>query len=192
MLTTTQLAALAADILADPTLSQIDHTSNAGYIQLAAAYNLAASPTFFGYRTAIPTQELFNGITWANMTPLDAVPTDTALNVAIWQARSLACQGKQFNVQTMLMGQSFIDASHTSVRAGLQDALSNVPSGANGTTVSAGWVTVRDTILARASTRAEKLFATTTAQQDGSTAAKAATFTFQGTIQPIDISAVFS
>jgi hypothetical protein len=48
-------------------------------------------------------------------------------------------------------------------------------------------VGVRDTVLARAATRIEKLLAITTAQQDGTTAAKAATMTFEGVISAQDV-----
>lgn len=82
---------------------------------------------------------IFDSIVWANLTPTDA-PDGTQQ----WMNRSLACQGKQFNIQTMLAGRASLDFTRTSIRAGVQDALSNVPSGAGGVAVSAGWVTVRD------------------------------------------------
>ena len=60
--------------------------------------------------------------------------------------------------------------------------MTSVPTGATsastfveGVALSGGWGTVRDNALARPASRLEKLFATTTVQQDGSTAAKAAT-----------------
>ena len=50
------------------------------------------------------------------------------------------------------------------MRAGWQDALTNIPAGASGALVSAGWTTVRDTFK-RLATRGEKVFATGTGTQ---------------------------
>lgn len=154
---------------------------------VAALFAANASPDFYVYRTNIPVQELFNAIDWAKLTPADA-PDGTQT----WANRSLACQGKQFNVQTLVVGQSQIDATKSNIRAALQDALTNVPSGASGATQSAGWVGVRDTVLARKGNRLEKLLATTTAQQDGSTAAKAATMQVEGSISAQNVSDILA
>lgn len=182
MLTTAQKATLKADILAD-------QVANAFYAigdlsGLAAYYNALASPTFYGYRTAIPANEVFDGVLWANFTPSDTVPTDTALNNAIFQSRQLACQTKQMNLQTMLTGRDTIDGSKANIRAGLQDALTNIPSGASGAVRAAGWTTVRDGVLARVVTRLEKLFAT---GGNGSTPATAATLVVEGKIQTAEL-----
>ncbi len=103
--------------------------------------------------------------------------TDQGLNNAIFQSRQLACQTKQMNIQTMLTGRDTIDGSKANIRAGLQDALTNIPSGANGAVRSAGWTNVRDGVIARVVTRLEKLFAT---GGNGSTPATAATLVVEG------------
>jgi hypothetical protein len=176
ILSAAQLTALLNDITNDATLNAIPKTSD-GFVAIAAAYNLAAAPNFLVYRTNVPVQDIYDQIVWANLTPTDA-PDGTQL----WLNRAMHCQGKQFNVQIILQGQTVINAAKANVRAGLQDALTNVPSGANGTTVSAGWVGVRDNALTRTATRGEKLFATATVQQDGTTPAKAATMTQEGSV----------
>lgn len=196
-LTTIQTATLKADILADPTLSQIDHTSNAGYEQIAAAYNLFPGTDFFIYRSSVPVQDIYDQIVWANLTPndppTDATPTnDSAVTLQRWNNRSLMCQAKQFNLQIMLQGQTSINANKANVRAGLQDALTNVPSGAGGATASVGWVPIRDTLLARKATRGEKLFAVTSAGHLGGTAAAAAALGAEGAMSPGNISEAFS
>src|SRR6185369_578519 len=99
-LTSVQLAALKADVLADATLSLIDHTSNSGYQQIAAAYNLFPQTDFFVYRSAVSVQDIYDQIVWANLTP-----TDDADGTVLWQNRALVCQGKQFNLQIILQGQ---------------------------------------------------------------------------------------
>jgi len=181
-LTTAQLQAIKADIVGDSTLNANPNTPD-GNSAIAAAYNLLASPNFFVYRTDIPLSDIYDQITWANLTPIDA-PDGTQT----WANRSLACQGKQFNLQLMLSGgQLTANASKANVRAGLQDALTNVPSATGTGTQSAGWVNVRDNALARKSTRGEKLLATLT--QNGSTAALAATLTFEGALTYHDIEA---
>ena len=155
---------------------------------LASLYNQISSPAFYVYRTSIPVAEVFDAIVWANFTPSDAVPTDTALNNAIFQSRQIACQTKQMNVQTILMGQSTLNGAKPNIRSGLQDALTQIPSGANGALRAAGWVTVRDSVLARQARRIEKLYADTSGG-NGSAAASAATLTFEGTITGSDIEA---
>lgn len=177
-----QKATLKADILADPTASAFydigDLSGLAGY------YSALISPAFNVFRTAIPAAEVFDGVLWANFTPSDTVPTDTALNNAIFQSRQLACQTKQMNLQTMLTGRDTIDGSKANIRAGLQDALTNIPSGANGATRSAGWTTVRDGVLARLSNRLEKLFAV---GGNGLTPATAATLVVEGELSTADL-----
>lgn len=122
---------------------------------IAKWYN-GLTAAFQVYRNNIPVQEIYNNITWANLTPAD-VPDTTQQ----WLNRAMQCQGKQFNLQIILQGQNQIDATKANLRAGLQDSLTNVPSGAGGSTVSAGWVPVRD-LLYTLATNAEKLFATGT------------------------------
>lgn len=153
----------------------------------AAAMNMATAG-FWVYRTSIPVAEVFDAIVWANFTPSDVVPTDTSLNNDIFQSRQIACQTKQMNLQTMIVGQSSISGAKANIRAGLQDALTNIPSGANGATRAAGWTTVRDTVLARLATRAERLYANT-GSGNGGTAATAAALTFEGDLTPADIQA---
>lgn len=173
-LTTQQLAALKADILLDPVLAAKPLNSD-GAFDIAGAYN-AFDASFMVYRTAMPTQEIFDQVLWANLTPADTPDT-----TQVWMNRALACQGKQFNIQTMLTGRTTLDVSKTNVRAGLQDALTQVPSGAAGVIRSAGWVGVRDA-MPRLARRVEKLFATGTG-----TLASPATMTFEGTVSYQDV-----
>ena len=152
-LTLAQQATLKADIIADQILSQKPMNSDGAY-DIAAAYNLPAAVDYYVWKTSISTSDIFDQITWANFTPQD-VPDGTQT----WANRSLACQGKQFNVQTILTGRDSINPSKANIRAGLQDALTGLPSGASGANKSAGWTNV-NAVLYRKTTRAEKLFAT--------------------------------
>jgi hypothetical protein len=184
MLTSAQLQTLKAAILADPTLNAFANGSDGNFDLAVKLSTTLASPTFFVYRTNVPPQEIFDQIAWANLTPNDAPDTTQQ-----WANRSLECQGKQFNLQILVQGQTAVNAARANVRAGLQDALTNVPSGAGGSIVSAGWVGIRDNVLGRSATRIEKILATTTVQQDGSTMAKSATMTYEGTISSVDVQA---
>lgn len=132
-------------------LPQNDDTA----FDIARWYN-GLTAAFQVYRNNIPVQEIYNNINWANLTPTD-VPDTTQQ----WLNRAMQCQGKQFNLQIILQGQNQIDATKANLRAGLQDALTNVPSGASGATVSAGWVPVRDSLYTLG-TNGEQLFATGT------------------------------
>jgi len=182
-MTTAQLQTLKTFIANDGALNAFPNNTDTA-IDIAALLNAAASPTFHVYRSNIPVQEIFDQITWANMTPNDA-PDGTQA----WLNRATACQGKQFNLQTLLMGQEQINAARVKVRDGLQDALSNVPSGASGATVSGGWSLLRDNVLARVASKFEKIFAVTSGAFDGSTPAKAASMGVEGPVSGDDVHA---
>lgn len=152
-LTPAQLATLKADILADGTLNAKPDTPD-GNIEVAAAYNALAAGPFTVWASTTPTSTVFDAIIWASLTP-----TDAADGTALWTNRNLMCQSKQMNVQTMLVGRESISSGKANIRAGLQDALTNVPSGASGANLAAGWTAVRDG-MKRSATRGEKLFAT--------------------------------
>ena len=165
-LTAAQSATLKADIVANtnviPTgypwsgsfvgqqVKNIPNDSGDGNAAVAGWYNLLASPDYYGYRRNISSTDVFNKIDFAKLTPADA-PDGTQT----WANRSLCCQGKQFNLQ-LILDRAVIDATQAQTRATLQDALTNIPSGASGATISA-WVPVRD-ILQEKITNAEKLF----------------------------------
>lgn len=160
-LTTAQLQTLKADIAANTnTINgvQIKDMPNSGDANFAVAswYSQVASPDFFVFRSNVPTAEIFDQVTWANFTPAD-VPDNTV----VWSNRSLACQGKQFNLQILLQGQGSFNAGRITQRAGLNDATTNLPSGAGGASRSGGWATILN-ILRRQALRIEKLFAVQT------------------------------
>ena len=135
---------------------------------------------FYVWRTDVPVQAIYDQVTWANMTP-----ADTPDGTAIYTNRALACQGKQFNLQTILQGRQTLNATISTLRAGIQDALTALPCGAGGATVSAGWVGVRDTALKRQARLWEKALANT-AGGNGALATPAVPV-LEGLLQPNDI-----
>ena len=174
MLNNTQLVTLRTAIDADPVLVQ---AISAGSVNVVVkAFNAPASPDFTVWKTSVRTEEVFDAINWATLTPAD-IPDGTAA----YTNRSLACQGKQFNLQTILTGRDSISGSKLNIRAGLQDALTNVPSGTGGNPVNAGWAGVK-AVLSRLATRGEQLFAIGT----GSVASPA-TLVLDGNITDSDV-----
>jgi len=155
MLTDQQLAALKADIISqiDPTL--VGYRAAGATGQIADWYNQNLS-SFVVWQTAVDINVIFDNIVWANLTPVDS-PDGTAT----WTNRSLCCQGKQFNIQTILAGRGSINSAKANIRAGLQDALTAIPSGSGGASQNAGWTSVRSA-MQRFATNGEKIFATGT------------------------------
>jgi hypothetical protein len=153
-LTSAQLVTLKANIAAnvDSTFIALRNAGSTG--DMANWYNVASS--FIVWSTYTAVADINDNIVWANLTPVDAPDT-----TQLWMNRALLCQGKQFNLQIMLGGLNVVNSSKTNIRAGLQDALTNVPSGTAGALVSAGWVPVK-TVMQRAATRGEAVFATGT------------------------------
>ena len=160
MLTLAQNAAIKADIAANIDLSVIPAGSD-GSFEIARLYNLPAAPAYMVWRTNALTKDIFDAIDWTKYTPADA-PEATG----IYTARAMAIQTKQMNLQNILTGRDQLDTSKPSIRAGLRDAVIQLPAGANGANISAGGgngATAGVTVLTactRAATRIEKLLST--------------------------------
>lgn len=153
-MTPLQLQALKTDILANADTNTIPMTY-AGTEAIRALYN--APSTTDVWRTEAPVKAIYDAIDWSKYTP-----TDAADGTAIQTNRILLIQTKQMNLQNMLQGRDTIDASKLNIRAGLRDAVIQLPSGASGAMTAAGGasgVTVL-TACVRKATRFEKLFST--------------------------------
>lgn len=138
-LTTQQLASLKADILADPILAA-EPMNDDGHFDIAAAYNLPASPSFTVWKTAVSTSDVKDVVNWTEFIGRTAGERDAF----------------QF-----LLSNEIINPSSPNVRQGIQDMFSG-PSGVT----SRAAIFARSK---RGSTRAEKLFASGTGS-DGSPA----------------------
>src|SRR6185312_5552574 len=124
----------------------LDTTDN--WFAVAAWYSQLAAPAYYGWNTAVGVATILNATTFADFTPSDLPPTaanpsaPTAAEtyaLQLWTARSLVCQGKQFNYEIMLQGRTTIDASLGTLRAGIKDACANLPSGGGGAIQNAGY-----------------------------------------------------
>lgn len=137
-------------------LADADQTASALIAQgndIGLADWMNAPTSQYIWRQYTPADDVFDAIVWANLTPIDA-PDGTAL----WTNRALLCQAKQINLQIMLQGKERIATAKATTRAGLSDAMLNVPSGASGATQSAGWAAVKS-VISRIGTRAEMALA---------------------------------
>jgi len=175
-LTTAQKATLKAYIQNDPVLSLATHDGS-GSTYIADKLNVITN--FVVWQTQASVLDIFDAINWANLTPSD-IPDGTNA----WLCRSLACQGKQFNLQTILSSRTTINASKANIRAGLQDALTSIPSGIGGANKNAGWTNV-NLIMQRNASLIEQILATGTG-----TTANPATLVFEGLIYYTDINNV--
>ena len=155
MLTTQQMATLKADMFGASNGALATLIANSDWQNVAAYYNAASITNV--WRPDASVDAIKGAITWANLTPADA-PDGSQ----VWLNRAMACQGKQFNLQLILGQQSggTVPADVATFRAGLQDALQNIPAGAGGVTVSGGWSNVIN-VLRRPGTRFEVLFSST-------------------------------
>lgn len=149
MLTPAQCLTLKNFALADQTAA--DMLSIGNDMGLADWFN--EPTTTWIWRASVPADEVFNAIAWSALTPADA-PDGTAQ----YTNRALQCQAKQINLQILLQGRERIAGAKATTRAGLSDALLNVPSGAGGALQSAGWAAVKGAI-SRLATRAESALA---------------------------------
>ncbi len=134
-MTSSQLTTLKADILADPVLSLIDHTSTAGYIQLAAVYNAQASPTFTVWKTNVSIGDVGKNFSSSELGGLTSANLQRLQTLAQYRASGVN--------PTLATDRAFFD---------------DVFSGAGGTNTRAALLI----LWKRLATRAEKLFATGT------------------------------
>lgn len=178
MLTNAQLQSLKADITADPAFSGKPMTSGAAY-EIAEAYKVDSGQKVWRTDASVPA--IIDAINWANYTPNDAPD-----NTATYTNRALLAQTKQMNLQLMLQGRQTLDASLANLRAGLRDAVIQVPTGVGGAMTSPGGasgVNVMN-ILTRNANRAENLFASAP-QTTGTVSAKV--LVFEGVITSEDV-----
>lgn len=193
-LNTAQSLALRNFIAADPVMSTYPLTGD-GAFAIAILLNAKAIPTFQVWDTAVPVDNIYDAITWANLTPQDLAPvaaipsTPTVAETyaqQLWLSRATLCQSKQFALQILLSGRNSgtVNAAKANLRGGLQDALVSIPSGLNGANKAGGWPAVQ-LVIQRTATVLEKLLSTGT----GSTASPA-TMSAEGDISYHEVQAV--
>lgn len=160
-MTPAQLATLRADILADPILAATDNNADGADVVIRA-YNAPASPDFMVWNPRVQVSAILDTFNLAAFTPTDLIgelDIDPAVSRRI--GRLLMIQVKQMNLQLMLQGRDVLDCTLSNVRASLRDALTQVPAGLAGASVSVAGGNAATALGAclRLATRGEKLFA---------------------------------
>lgn len=181
-MTPAQNAIIKADISANADMNTILNNSD-GSFEIARLYNLPASPTFNVWQTNTQAKDIFDTIDWTKYTP-----TDSPEATGMYTARSMAIQTKQMNLQNMTMGRDTLDISKSNIRAGLRDAVIQIPSGVGGALVSAAGASASLLLAAciRPATRLEKLLSTGPATTGTTTANLLG---FEGTVSYQEIEA---
>lgn len=141
--------------------------NNSGIFDQSAVnlLNVVASPDYWVWNTKAVVEAAYNATTWKNFTPIDLPPTaivpasptpGETYALSLWTARVLLCQSKQINFQTIFFGRTNLDATNAATRTGIKDAVQDLPAGAAGALVDAGWVPIRNS-MERLARLAEKL-----------------------------------
>lgn len=159
-MTPAQLATLNTYIQSVPEWAALPNNTNTAAL-IAEALNQLATPDFLLWRTDAQVSAIYDAIDYTKFTPTDAPD-----NTVTFTNRALAIQTKQMNLQLMLQGRQTVDASKANIRTGLRDAVTALPSGAGGGSVSAAGasgVNVLNALLRKA-TLAEKVLSAGSAQ----------------------------
>lgn len=82
-LTPAQLTTLKNDILADATLNAIPNTAD-GAFTIAALYNVAASPSFYVWKTSVHRDEVGKAFVATALSAITAGNNDKLANFAVW------------------------------------------------------------------------------------------------------------
>ena len=155
MLTTAQQTTLRNAVIADHSFDSLPHNSD-GASALAVAFNLPDVSNTQVWNSATPTDSIFNSLTWANYTPNDAADATVT-----YTNRVLLAQTKQMNLQNILVGRQTVNMVNVQTRAGLRDAVINLPTGTGGANVQVGGASGVNALTAcvrpTLATRAEKL-----------------------------------
>ncbi|HMZ00124.1 MAG TPA: hypothetical protein PLU79_10770 [Burkholderiaceae bacterium] len=187
-LTSAQLATLKAAIVANPTMNNQPLTS-AGAQAISVILNEQASPAFPVWRSDASVDAIIDSITWASYTPNDKVgSTDTDPTLSRKIGWLLEIQVKQMNLQLMLQGRSSINCGKATLRAGLRDAVIQVPSGASGAGTSPGGANGANvmTTCTRPARLVEKILA---GPQETTGTVTANVLGYEGTISSDDVQA---
>ncbi len=179
MLTPAQNTTLKNYVLADPVLSLKPATAQGAY-EIAQGIRAIAAPAWYVFRTDVPVSEVQDKILYANMTPAQAVPA-TDLPIQVWIAKALLAQGKQFNLQNLLLRSGSINFALPNIYAGFQDSLTALPTTGAGANQGAGWAALQ-LITSRPANILEKLLSTGTGTQ-----AASATMGYEGSVNENEI-----
>lgn len=176
MLTTAQLQALKADILANAAQGQplaAFYAAN-DLNSIADWYNGASA--VHAWRTEAPVTGILDAVDWTKYTPNDA-----AAETLIGVQRILITQTKQMNLQNMLFGRTTLDCSKAGIRAGLRDSVISVPTSASGANTNPGGAN-GGTVLSACRRLANRIEALLAGGEETTGATAARVLAYEGTI----------
>lgn len=156
MLTNAQYQTLRTAIAAVPELENLPDNPDKPYA-VAAYYSAAPASPFTAWNSQSSVNAVLDAIDFSKYTPNDAADSTT-----IYLNRALLAQTKQMNLQLLTMGRTTLDASKTTIRASLRDAVISVPTGTSGAATAPGGasgVNVLNACTRQTVTRLENLFA---------------------------------
>lgn len=160
-----QRLALKTYIQNDVTLNQMATTGD--YDGVTKGLNALAAGPFIVWQSRVSTDLVWGLVTLKNYTPADEPPSSPSTDLT-YSNRAFQCQLKQVNLQLILETRSgILITAKSNVRQALNDCLTSLPSGTNGTLLDAGWSGgngVRQGIQ-RSATVAEKVLASGTGTQ---------------------------
>lgn len=153
-LTQAQYVTLKNDILASPDMNTIPMGS-IGNLAIKSLYDTLTATDLWA--TSVSVDTINNAVDISKYTPADA-PDATVT----YTNRCLACQTKLMALQSYTLKATTVNASLSTVRAGLRDSCIQIPAGAGGALIASAGASGVNVLTActRKATRYEKLFAT--------------------------------
>jgi hypothetical protein len=188
-MTPAQLAALKTAINATPAWSSIPNNDD-GHFGLAALLNQPASPALSVWRTDVPIADIIDAIDLSKYTPNDVVSgSDSGDALHRKNGWLLTSQTKQMNLQLLLQGRDRLNCAKPNVRAGLRDAVIQLPTGAGGAVTAPGGTngTAVLNMCVRNATEAEKVLVTASQASDTTGSVTARVLGYEGGVSPSDV-----
>lgn len=188
-MTPAQLQTLKTAINGSGTWSAFPNNDD-GNFALTAALNQSANPAFSVWRTDAPVADIIDSIDMSKYTPNDTVAgSDSGDTLHRKNGWLLTAQTKQMNLQLLLQGRDRLNCSKPNVRAGLRDAVMQLPTGAGGAMTAPGG-TGGATVLSvcvRNALEAEKILATASQGSDTTGTVTARVLGYEGAVSPSDV-----
>ena len=180
-LTTAQLTTLKAFVQASADAGIIAAAQSRNDTELARLLNLPS--TFSVWRSTTPAASILDVVVWSSFTPTDAPDGN-----AIYTNRVLVCGLKRDNLW-LLLARDSVPTATANAQKTLSDALQNVPGGAAGALLDAGWLGAGKVkaAITRLATVAETAFTTGTG-----TAGQPGQLGWEGTVTIDDIGTMWN
>lgn len=164
--------------------------TSAGANTIASALNQPSATAV--WRTDVLVTEIIDAIDLSKYTPNDVVSgSDSGDTLHRKNGWLLTAQTKQMNLQMLLQGRDRLSCAKPNVRAGLRDAVIQLPTGAGGAFTSPGGVNGSAVLNAciRPGTVGELILAAAAQGSDTTGGVTARVMTFEGVVTSDDVQA---